>query len=65
MKLEIPRVLYPKEATLDRELLLPLARADEQIIGNGPSIWRNVKMGLSVGLDMQYKKHCMKFGQLC
>lgn len=38
MRLEILRILYPKEAILDRELLLLLASPDEQIIDDGPSV---------------------------
>lgn len=55
---EIPRDLYPKEATLDRELLLPLAGPDEHIIGNGPRVYRDV-MGLDCwpGHPVQTRLH--------
>lgn len=38
MRQDILRILYPKEAILDRELLLPLARPVEQIIDDGPRV---------------------------
>lgn len=38
MRQEILSILYPKETILDRELLLPLARPDEQITDDGPRV---------------------------
>lgn len=62
---EIRRDLYPKEATTDRELLLPLAGPDEHIIGNGPRVYRDVEMGLTVAQGTQCKEDCTKCGHLC
>lgn len=50
---------------LGGELLIPLTGPDDHIIGNGPNVYRNVEMGLSVGQGAHCKEDYMKFGQLC
>ena len=49
MRQDILRILYLKEAILDRELLLPLARPDEQITDDGPRV---VEMADGAAVDL-------------
>lgn len=53
---QIVRILYPKWATSHKELLLlPWARPDSKIIGNGPRIRKNVQMRLIAGQGISAK----------